>query len=361
MLERLLTHNCGKHVQRLLTIGAVLTSLLVTGCATVKLDEAAWRDQRFDVVWPQAPEIARIRFQKEIRSPQDVVTDSKGVVKKIFEYVSGHKEEYVDFYTPQCIAADGNGVIFIADPSLGIVHKYDLAAKKVQYITNAGDKKLGTPVGVALDHDGNLFVSDSQLAAVFKYNSDGEFLHAFDGNGALKQPAGIAITSKGDKVVADISADKVFVFDKNDALKSELTLPETAGKFNRPTYVALDRLDNVYVTDTMNFTVRVFAANGTYLRSLGQIGDVPGTFARPKGVAVDSDQNVYVLDAIFGNFQIFDQKDRLLLYVGHEGELPGEFMLPSGIYIDRDDRIYIADTFNHRIQVYQYLKEKVRK
>jgi DNA-binding beta-propeller fold protein YncE len=111
----------------------------------------------------------------------------------------------------------------------------------------------------------------------------------------------------------------------------------------------------------MNFTIRVFDANGKYIRSQGQIGDVPGSFARPKGVALDSDQNLYVLDSIFGNFQIFDLKGQLLLYVGQEGSLPGEFMLPSGIFIDRNDRIYISDTFNHRIQIYQYLKEKVQK
>ncbi|MDO9307904.1 MAG: 6-bladed beta-propeller, partial [Deltaproteobacteria bacterium] len=60
---------------------------------------------------------------------------------------------------------------------------------------------------------------------------------------------------------------------------------------------------------------------------------------------------------ILGNFQIFNQKGQLLLYVGQEGALPGELMLPSAIFIDKNDRIYVSDTFNHRIQIYQYLKE----
>lgn len=336
-------------------------SPLISGCTSARLDEAAWQDQRLSAVWPQSPEKGRIKILQVVRGAQDVVEASSGTVKKIFDYVTGNKEEFIDFYTPQCIAADGNGLFYVADPSIGIVHKYNLAGKEVQYIFQAGEKRLGSPVGVALDSDNSLYVTDAQHAAIFKFSPDGVFLRELDGKGVLLRPAGIAIKSNGDKLVADILANKVFVFDKNDLLKGEFTGPDFTELFNKPAYIAVDKQDNVYVSDTMNFTVRVFDANSRYLRSQGQIGVVPGSFARPKGVALDSDQNLYVLDSIFGNFQIFDQKGQLLLYVGQEGALPGEFMLPSGIFIDRNDRIYISDTFNHRIQIYQYLKEKVLK
>lgn len=359
MLELFLIYKSRVHDALRLTFYCFIFSFLVTGCTAARLDEAAWQDQRLSAVWPQSPEKARIKVLQVIRGPQDVIDASSGAVKKIFDYIVGTKEEHIDFYTPQCIAADGNGLMYIADPSIGIVHKYDLAAKEVQYIFQAGEKRLGSPVGVALDGDGNLYVTDAQQAVVFKYGPDGEFLRELDGKGNLRRPAGIAVNSNGDKLVADALADKVFIFGKDDVFKGELPATGFTESFNRPTYLAVDKHDNVYVTDTMNFTVRIFDANGRYIRSQGQIGDVPGSFARPKGVALDSDQNLYVLDSIFGNFQIFDQNGQLLLYVGQEGALPGEFMLPSGIFIDRNDRIYISDTFNHRIQIYQYLKEKV--
>ena len=333
----------------------------MSGCATARLEEAAWQDQSLGTVWPRPPERARIKLQRVIMSPADIVDSSSGVVKKIFEYISGAQEEFIGFYTPQCIAADGNGLIFIADPSIGIVHKYNIASKEVQYIIQAGEKRFGSPVGVALDHDNNLYVTDAQRASIFKFGPDGRFLRELDGKGNLRRPAGIAVKSNGDKLVADALENKIFIFGKDDILKGEFSGADFTESFNRPTYLAVDKQDNVYVTDTMNFTIRVFDANGRYVRSQGQIGDVPGSFARPKGVALDSDQNLYVLDSIFGNFQIFNQKGQLLLYVGQEGELPGELMLPSGIFIDRNDRIYVSDTFNHRIQIYQYLKEKVQK
>ncbi|GAC1471706.1 MAG: 6-bladed beta-propeller [Desulfuromonadaceae bacterium] len=323
------------------------------------LNDAAWQDEGLNVIWPHPPERARIKLLKVIDGPQDVVDSSRGTMGKFFEFITGAQEKNIDFYTPQCIAADGNGLIYVADPSVGLIHRYDLAAKEVQYIFQAGDKKLGSPVGVALDAEGNLYVTDALLAAVFKFNPDGKLLRELDGKGNLKRPAGIAVTAKGDKVVADILANKVFIFGKDDELKGELLGFNSGESFNKPTYVAIDRSDTIYVTDSMNFTIRVFDESGRYMRSIGQIGDAPGSFARPKGIALDSDQNLYVLDSIFANFQLFNQKGQLLLYVGQEGSQPGQMMLPSGIFIDKNDRIYVADTFNHRIQIYQYLKEKV--
>lgn len=360
MLELLVTYKYRVYALLRLTFCCSIFSLLFTGCTTARMNEAAWQDQRLSAVWPQAPEKARIKMLQVIRGPQDVVEASSGVVRKVFDYIAGTKEEFIEFYTPQCIAADGNGLIYIADPSIGIVHKYDLASKEVQYIFQAGEKRLGSPVGVVLDGENNLYITDAQHAAIFKFSPDGAFLRELDGKGNLRRPAGIAVRNNGDKLVADALADKVFIFGKDDIFKGELAGTDFTESFNRPTYLAVDKQDNVYVTDTMNFTVRVFDAQNRYVRSQGQIGDVPGSFARPKGVALDSDRNLYVLDSIFGTFQIFDQKGQLLLYVGQEGTLPGEFMLPSGIFIDRNDRIYISDTFNHRIQIYQYLKEKVQ-
>lgn len=151
--------------------------------------------------------------------------------------------------------------------------------------------------------------------------------------------------------------NKLYRFSQDDTFLTEFPGADVKMKLNMPSYVAVDGHDNLYVTDAMNFSIRVFDEHGTYIKSIGQVGDSPGSFARPKGISVDSDGNLYVLDAIFGNFQIFNNNGQLLLYVGQEGGKPGEMMLPSGIFIDRDDRIYVADTFNHRLQIFQYLKE----
>lgn len=360
MLESLLSYKIRVNSSFSLMVLVAVFTMLASGCATTRMNDAAWQDPRLTAVWPRLPETPRVKLLQVISRPQDVVEATSGTVRKLFDYIVGTTDEFIDFYTPQCIAADGNGLIYIADPSIGVVHRYSLAAKEVQYISQAGEKRLGSPVGVVLDGENNLYITDTQNAAIFKYGPEGEFLRELDGKGMLQNPAGIAVRSNGEKLVADIMAGKVFVFGKDDVFKGELAGADFTETFNRPTYLAVDKHDNVYVTDTMNFTVRIFDAGNRYIRSQGQIGDAPGSFARPKGVALDSDQNLYVLDSIFGNIQIFNQKGQLLLYFSQEGTSPGELMLPSGIFIDRSDRIYVSDTFNHRIQIYQYLKEKVQ-
>lgn len=342
---------------KIVSISILLLTFLLGGCVSVKMKAEAWQDSRLDFVWPQPPEKPRIKLLQVIRGAQDVVEGSSGAFGRFFDFVVGKRDDYVGFFTPQCISADGDGLIYIADPSIGLVHVYNLASKEVAYITHAGNTKLIRPVGVALDGKGGIYVTDSQLGAVFKLNQDGSFLAELDGKGKFEGPAGIAVNSKGNKIIADLKANKVFIFDENDVLQSELPGTDFNGTMRVPVYVSVDANDNIFVTDTMNFTVRVFDSNGRYVRSIGQVGDSPGSFARPKGVALDSDRNIYVMDSILANFQIFDQKGQLLLYVGQEGQLPGEMMLPSGIFIDKYDRIYVSDTFNNRIQIFQYLKE----
>jgi sugar lactone lactonase YvrE len=42
---------------------------------------------------------------------------------------------------------------------------------------------------------------------------------------------------------------------------------------------------------------------------------------------------------------------------GESGPAPGEFWLPNAIVISRDNEIYVADSFNHRIQVFRYIRK----
>ena len=98
---------------------------------------------------------------------------------------------------------------------------------------------------------------------------------------------------------------------------------------------------------------------GKSVTAIGRKGDMPGFFSLPKSIAVDSEDHVYVVDCQFEAVQIFSPEGQLLLNFGNEGRGPGEFWLPSGIFMDHADRLWIADTYNKRIQVMDYLKEKM--
>lgn len=332
--------------------------LSLAGC--VGAEPLLLRDPAVNVVWPPPPTPPRIGFLREIKGPDDIVSP-KGRMGKLLELVAGDDHPRIGMHTPYGIVFDGDSVIYIADSSAGLIHRYDLRYREVSYISQAGDELLASPVGVALDADGNLYVSDSLNAKVYKLDKNGGLIRELKPPGGFKRPAGIAVNILGEKYVVDVVANTLFTFDKDDLFVSRFPKIREGDELSLPSNVTVDRQLNVYVTDSMNFMVRVYDHDGNLLRNLGSIGDAPGTFARPKGVAVDSNNNVYVVDAGNDNFQVFNQEGRLLLFVGKNGLGPGDFYLPSGICIDSKDRIFIADTYNRRVQVFQYLREGVTK
>lgn len=336
--------------------GLLLVPLLalISGCITAQPVE--WRDTRHNLAWPQPPDPARVVFLRELAHPKDIVPE-KGRVGRFLDLLTGDQEAKVEFNSPYGVATDNGSVVYIADPSAGFVHRYDLANREVTYIVQAGDDVFGSPVGVAVDRNGNLYVSDSHRRKVYKFSRDGEYLQEIKAEKEFQRPAGIAINADGEIFIVDVLAQKLYVFDNKDRFIRSFPKSMPGTELISPSNVAVDQARNVYVTDTMGFMVRVFDHEGNPLGTIGEIGDAPGSFARPKGVAVDSDGHIYVVDSNHDNFQVFDREGTLLLFIGRNGVRPGEFYLPSGIFIDSHDRIFVADTYNHRVQIFQYVKQ----
>src|SRR6202012_4622721 len=127
-----------------------------------------------------------------------------------------------------------------------------------------------------IDDDDRLFVSDGKLKRVLVFDKTDKVVDQIkDG---LIDPVGLAIDTENRQVyVVDTQADQVVVYDA-DTLKEkrrigtggkkhELTTP---GNFSLPTFVALDKDGNVYVTDTMNFRVEEFDSDGNFIKQIGK-------------------------------------------------------------------------------------------
>jgi hypothetical protein len=68
------------------------------------------------------------------------------------------------------------------------------------------------------------------------------------------------------------------------------------GKLAAPTYLAVDKQDNVYVSDTGNHRIQKLSPDGQSLAQWGTFGDTLGQFKSPTGISVDSQGNIYVAD-----------------------------------------------------------------
>jgi DNA-binding beta-propeller fold protein YncE/Flp pilus assembly protein TadD len=122
------------------------------------------------------------------------------------------------------------------------------------------------------------------------------------------------------------------------------------GQFRQPSGVVVDQTPRIYVTDTYNHRIQVFAPDGRFLQAFGMEGAQRGALLRPKGLARGADQLLYVADTGNHRIQVFDQSGDAVRMVGSFGTQPGQFNAPEGIAVDAEQQCYIADTQNHRVQ-----------
>jgi DNA-binding beta-propeller fold protein YncE len=330
------------------TAALILASLL-SACAP----PAQTVGNNSPLVWPAAPDAARIAFVKSFSRPDDLGI-SRGFFQRVADALFGNDESRL--VRPMAVVAAGD-IVYVADPGAKGVHRFDQKAGRYDLIYAAGGTALVSPVGLALGAAGEVYVSDSALAAVFVIRAGAKEATQLSLGTALGQPTGIAFdAATGRLFVVDTGAHRVNVFRRDGSLESSFGQRGTAeGEFNYPTLIWRTPQGRLYVTDSLNFRIQSFDGSGRFLAKFGGLGDGTGDLPRQKGVATDRYGHIYVVDSLFHAIQIFDSNGRFLLSVGGLGQERGEFRLPTGLFIGPDDKIYVADSFNQRVQVLRYI------
>jgi sugar lactone lactonase YvrE len=366
--------NLNRSAQRYLAMFLLLSLGIVSPASGKKKkdDQPAKAPPVIDysnIVWPNPPAVARIRYQAFYAAEKLSQVDTPKTKKDSWmDRLAGTQpatEQKMLFQLgePYGMAIDSKGSLYVADQKVGAIFIFNTETREVELIKNKTHGHFVRIIGLAMDDDDRLFVSDPALSHILVFNSKHQATDVI--TEGLVEPGCMAIDAENRLLyVADVNQDQVLVYDA-DSLKLKRRLGTggqkhaltTPGDFARPGGLAVDSDGNLYVADTLNNRIEIFDGDGKFISTFGKAGDGPGYFSRPKGVAIDSDNHIWVVDGMQDRVQVFNQDTQLLISFGGHGLLPGMFQGLVGIYIDKQNRVFTSEIFPGRVQQFRYVTD----
>ena len=157
---------------------------------------------------------------------------------------------------------------------------------------------------------------------------------------------GLALERSGALLVADTGHGRVGRFSPSGTLLGWIGGADAGqGRLDRPTGVAVNSRDELYVAD--GGRLLAFDASGAFARAWTG-AEIP--FADVRDVAIDGSDRVYVLDGAGGRVVRLDPDGTIVAW-GSVGSAEGQLSEPSGLAVG-GGRVAVADAGNARIVVF---------
>ena len=304
------------------------------------------------------------------------------------------------FNNPNGVTVDVGGNVFVVDTGNGTIRKIapnglvstlaGLAGNFGSANGSGSNARFHGPQSIAVDNLGNLYVSDAANSTIRLIAPNGSVStfagsagvsNSYDGSSAnarFYQPQGIAVDAIGNIYVADSWNATIRKMNPGGFVTTLAGLAGTTGamdgtnskaRFHRPAGIACDSSFNLFVTDSMNHTVRKITSAGkvtTIAGMAGVWGSADGTnsgarFFQPQGIVVLNATNLLIVDsgnqtlrkvsAVGTNWVV----TTVAGLTGSAGSTNGvgddaQFYFASGIAKDSAGHIYVADSGNNEIR-----------
>ncbi|MDO8526285.1 MAG: hypothetical protein Q7T03_01200 [Deltaproteobacteria bacterium] len=292
--------------------------------------------------------------------------------------------------SPNKIAFDKNGNMFIADTQNLRIRKVDAVTQIITTIAGGGnradadgntrsdigdngptkDSLLNQPYSIAFGSDGSLYIADSGNNRIRKVQADE--------NGIIT-PNSIISTLAGKK---DAEARVSSGYFNSDGSSPE-NKPAGEAFLGFPTDIVFDNLGNLYVVEFDNSMVRKIGPDGNISLFAGKVVNGRPTYAysgdgdlaveaslnNPYGAALDAAGNLYIADSHNYRIRKVDNNGVISTIAGQGNRcqfsgdgwkaLEADFCILFGLAIDKNGGIYIADAEHQRIRKLVYVANPV--
>ncbi len=277
-----------------------------------------------------------------------------------------------EFNAPHGIDVSPSGLIYVADSGNDRVQLFDDTGTWQGSFgqTGSGDGQFEQPMGITVNGNGDVFVSDpgndriqlfSVLPVVAQSQSTLQAIkYQFSGtvDGSFIDPTGVDLDSSGRLIVADRGNDRIQIFASSGVvIGGPLKLVDTwvddsRGRFSygNPDGIVVATDGRVYAVDNGQDKIKVFSADGQFIKQFGPqlAGNV--TLKNPLDLALDSNGDLYITDPDLDAVIKVDANGNFIAQFGGTGSALGKLDFPSGIALDAADNIYVVDSLNDRIQ-----------
>ena len=224
------------------------------------------------------------------------------------------------------------------------------------------DNDIMSPGGVAVTQAGEVLVASQYHLK--RFDVTGKFLGKTgdfkepDSDLTLQGPLGLALGPEGRIYIVETGKHRVKILNSDFTFHKSFSKGDRRlgpGHLNNPMSVAVNSKGEVFVTDLSNNDIQVFSAEGDYLFRFKLQGHGLGRLQAPMAIAIDAQDYVYVGGGT-GTISVFAIKDQKPVFVkafGSHGCEMGQFSAIRCMHVDREGRLYVGEMSTNRIQVFQ--------
>jgi hypothetical protein len=325
--------------------GLALVSVCLSGCVdTARQASDSDPDSLPEkgIFFPSPPDAPRLQFLTSYSRSTDLGPSTDKKVAGFERFVLGEEAEVTDGIAKPYGAAIAEGKLYVCDVQKRVVEILDFQERTFSYLSR--ERRMTNPVNICIVK-GIKYVADPTAGQVFVFGKDNELKTVLGGDLGL-QPIDVEVRGRR-CYVTDMKNNQIVVL---DIVTGELVLRmgkagDALGQFVLIGDLALDAQENVYVADKFMGRITIFNSTGLFQKAFGKAGDNIQSFVRPKGIDVDRAGRIWVADAAPEVAKVYTAEGELLLFFGFPGNKPGNMNMPASVLIDYEHIDLFADYY----------------